>query len=141
MISGYTFRGREVFRGRLYQEKVPDDPFAGVCGESGVYRIFHRAGAAGGGICAGCRRQIRFPLKDRVLGLFLRYQTTDLGGATWFLLVLFEVEVLFVFVCVAGGEAGNAEGALGAGGSIWGNKLCTSCYKHDNASVPYWIWR
>lgn len=41
-------------------------------------------------------------LGDRLKMLFGHLQTTDLGGATWFLFVIFEVKILFYFFDVLG---------------------------------------
>ena len=76
-------------------------------------------------------------LKDRVLGLFLRYQTTDLGGATWFLLVLFEVEVLFrLFACLAeklGTQTVFWVLAAASGAASYALKL------HNTTTLPYML--
>lgn len=93
VLSGYTFRGERYSTGTFIKKKALTillPAYAVNFIYHMIYWIFQKAG-----IYERIQAGDPIRLRDRVLGLFLRYDTTDLGGATWFLLVLFEVEVLF----------------------------------------------
>ena len=92
VISGYTFRGEKYSVGAYIRKKFLTILLPAYAVNL-VYTVFYWL-MQQAGVYALVQTTDPISLKDQVLGLFLRYQTTDLGGATWFLLVLFEVEVL-----------------------------------------------
>ena len=84
VISGYTFRGEKYSVGTFIKKKALSiflPSYAVNLVYHILYWLFQKAG-----IYERVQTGDPIRLRDRVSGLFLRYDTTDLGGATWFCL-------------------------------------------------------
>lgn len=135
VISGYTFRGEQYSVGAYIRKKfltILLPAYAVNLVYTVFYWLMQRAG-----VYALVQTTDPISLKDRVLGLFLRYQTTDLGGATWFLLVLFEVEVLIRLYAWLAEKLGTQKVlwvlAAASGAASYALKL------HNTTTLPYML--
>lgn len=93
MISGYTFRGEKYSIIEFVKRKCLTLLFPAYLINM-VYILFYW-GLQKMGLYSFVQAGEAIALKPRVEWLIRAFVTTDLGGATWFFVVLFQVEILF----------------------------------------------
>ncbi len=92
VLSGYTYGGKNKTLAGFIKNKVVSLLLPAllinmiyiillcIMQETGCYNVIST--------------EIKMSFFERIVGLFTKLQTTEYGGATWFLFVLFEVEVI-----------------------------------------------
>lgn len=100
MLAGYTYRGDKMKIGAFLKKDA--HYFSSCCADKFdlCINIFHRTD---GGWLSVISNEAQMGLKERIVALVGNLQTTDLG-ASWFLFVFFETEILVIFAGVRRNE-------------------------------------
>ena len=96
MLSGYTYSGERYKTGQYIRKKLQTILIPTVLINI-VYVIYYCLMQSIGLYAMICE-DVPMSLGTRISGLFLYWATPDLGGATWFLIVLFETECIVKMV-------------------------------------------
>lgn len=92
LLSGYTYRGSRYTVSAFVRKKLLTILLPAVC--INVLYIVIYSVMCEYPVYSYFTATEPLVFREWITGLFLRLQTTELGGATWFLFVLFEVQVI-----------------------------------------------
>ncbi len=92
LLSGYTYRGGHYTLAAFIRKKIVTILLPAICINVLYIVIYSVMGRYPVYACFTATEPLRF--SKWMTGLLLHLQTTELGGATWFLFVLFEVQVI-----------------------------------------------